>query len=177
MASNDINACASRISQHFHTYNAIKSDIQDLPLNRIFSGDGLAELRERFELERDLAISDDGQLAGANPNALTLPSRQTRAQARAAVRRPLTEISANIVLDTPAPKRPRLNAPEIVPPTPAAIPANAFSLPEPPSMGPRRSSRVSAIPKVNYFNDLADVDRDSEHSPDDVEPEGSSDND
>lgn len=88
------------------------------------------------------------------------------------------------MLDTPAPKRPRLDAPkEVVPPTPAALPVNAFSLPvnafslpEPPSIGPRRSSRVSAAPKVNYFNDFADVDRDSESSPD-VESEDSSDDD
>ncbi|PTB35159.1 hypothetical protein M441DRAFT_32170 [Trichoderma asperellum CBS 433.97] len=229
MASNDINTCARRISQHLDTYNAIKSDINDLraqiiessgpdkqnleavlqirtqektdearaaintqiqmlnlvvgsgwtripfnirtALNRIFSGDGLAELRERFELGRDLAISDNGELAGPNPNALTLLSRQTRAQTRAAVRRPLTEISANIVLDTPAPKRPRLNAPEVVPPTPAAIPANAFSLPESPSIGPRRSSRLSSVQKVNYSITLDDAAR--EDSPDDVESEGS----
>lgn len=126
MASNDINACARRITEHFHTCNTITSDIQDLrgqitassgpdkqdlgamllirtqektdeahaalntqvqllnlvvgsgwnvvpfniraALNRIFSGESLAELRERFELERDLAISDNGQLAGSNPN-------------------------------------------------------------------------------------------------------------
>lgn len=129
MASNDINTCARRISQHLDTYNAIKSDINDLraqiiessgpdkqnleavlqirtqektdearaaintqiqllnlvvgsgwtripfnirtALNRIFSGDGLAELRERFELGRDLAISDNGELAGPNPNGMS----------------------------------------------------------------------------------------------------------
>lgn len=129
MSSNNINTCANRINQHFHTYTDITSDIrllraqimessgpdkQDLEamlqiriqektdearaalntqiqllnlvvgsgwntipfnirtaLNRIFSGDGLAEMRERFELERDIAISDDGQLAGSNPNGMS----------------------------------------------------------------------------------------------------------
>lgn len=40
-------------------------------LNRIFSGDGLAELRERFEAERDAVISDDGQLADSNANGMS----------------------------------------------------------------------------------------------------------
>lgn len=106
------------------------------------------------------------------------------------MRRPLAEVSANIVpfdptvdyvLDTPAPKRPRLKTPEELPPlTPATLPTNAFSLPEqipPPSNSPRRSSRVSAASKVNYFNDFADIGGESEPSPDDVEPEDSSDED
>jgi hypothetical protein len=105
------------------------------------------------------------------------------------VRRPLAEVSANIVpfdptvdyvLDTPAPKRPRLKTPEELALTPATLPTNAFSLPAqipPPSNGPRRSSRVSAAPKVNYFNDLADTRDDTKNSPDDVEPEDSSDED
>lgn len=91
------------------------------------------------------------------------------------MRRPLAEVSANIapfdptadyVLDTPAPKRPRLKTPEeLAPLTAATLPTNAFSLPTqipPPSNGPRRSSRVSAIPKVDYFNVLADIDGESE---------------
>lgn len=90
--------------------------------------------------------------------------------------------TADAVLDTPAPKRPRLDTPEEVAPlAPAALPSNAFSVPEqipPPSTGPRQSSRVSAIPKVDYFKDLAHTVGDgTEDSPDDVEPEDSSDDD
>lgn len=106
------------------------------------------------------------------------------------MRRPLAEVSANIVpfdptadyvLDTPAPKRPRLKTLEDVAPlTPTTLLTNALSLPPqipPPSNGPRRSSRVSAIPKVDYFNVLADIDGKSESSPGDVDPEDSSDED
>lgn len=119
---------------------------------------------------------------------MRLPSRQTRRRTRAAVRTPLAEVSANIVpfdptaddvLDTPAPKRPRLDT-QLAPLTPATLPTNAFSLPTqipPPSNGPRRSSRVAAAPKVNYFNVLADIGGESEPSPDDAEPEDSSNDD
>ncbi|KAM0512861.1 hypothetical protein ACHAPE_008495 [Trichoderma viride] len=62
----------------------------------------------------------------------------------------------------------------------ATLPTNAFPLPAqipPPSNGPRRSPRVSAAPEGDYFNDLADTRDDTENSPEDVEPEDSSDDD
>ncbi|KAM0249674.1 hypothetical protein ACHAQJ_008971 [Trichoderma viride] len=145
-------------------------------VNKRFDEASLVELRGRFEQDRDTTISPSGQLAASNHNALTLPPRQTRRLTRAAVRRPLTEVSANIVLDTPAPKRLRLNTPEeVVPPTPTTLPRNALSRPEPPSMGPRRSSRLSSVQKVNHSTILDDATE--EDSPDDVESEDSSDDD
>lgn len=103
------------------------------------------------------------------------------------MRTPLAEVSANIlpprdqttetVPDTPAPKRPRLQSPEATVPleNTSPLPSNAVPPSEqipPPSTVPRRSSRVSAILKVDYFKDLADTLGDStEDSLGDVEPE------
>lgn len=40
-------------------------------LNRIFSGNGLDQMREQFEVDRDAAISGDGRLGGSNPNGMS----------------------------------------------------------------------------------------------------------
>lgn len=40
-------------------------------LNRIFSGKGLDQLREQFEVDRDAAISGDGRLGRSNPNGIS----------------------------------------------------------------------------------------------------------
>lgn len=40
-------------------------------LNRTFLGNGLDQLREQFEVDRDAAISDDGRLGRSNPNGMS----------------------------------------------------------------------------------------------------------
>lgn len=90
------------------------------------------------------------------------------------------DLTAQDVLDTPAPKRPRLQSPEKAVPleSPFSLPGNALSPSKqtpPPSTAPGRPSHVSAIPKVNYSKDLADIVGEStEDSLDDVKPEDSS---
>lgn len=143
-------------------------------LNKTFLGDDIAELRQQYESDRDAFIT---------PVSLPSTTRQTRSQARVAKRLLVETIREDVtkaLLDTPVVKKPRHNNTQklALPQTPAPLSSRRLShlsgadllshhlpLPATPKAlslptGPRRSSRLTTVSKVNFaeaaFGDAED---------------------